>query len=92
MARLLYWRFLSLAERAGAGWRAPEETPAEHVARLLRLDARWGSAAPVIRAFTAARYGERDPNPALLGAAEDALAGLQRAMAPGRRVRGRAPR
>ncbi len=90
MARLLYWRFLRLAERAGPGWRAPEETPAEHAARLLRLDARWGSAAPVLGAFTAARYGERDPDPALLKAAQEALSGLEGTMTPGPRVRRRA--
>src|SRR5438105_12665359 len=31
--RIIYWRLLALAERAGPGWRAPPETPSEHARR-----------------------------------------------------------
>lgn len=59
--RLLYWRFLALAERAGAGWRAEAETPADHWARLTHADGRWTAAGPIVGAFERVRYGEVEP-------------------------------
>lgn len=71
--RRLYWRLLEVAEREGPGWRAPAETPAEHEARLAAAAARWRDAAPLVRAFEAVRYGEREPDRATLDRARDAL-------------------
>lgn len=71
--RRLYWRLLELAERDGAGWRAPAETPAEHETRLAQAAARWREAAPVVRAFEALRYGEVEPDPATVDRAREAL-------------------
>lgn len=78
--RLVYWRFLALAERAGAGWREPSETPAEHVARISAADRRWRAGAPLVSAFADLRYGERAPDLAtvahvrgILGALEDGV-------------------
>lgn len=71
--RRLYWRLLELAERDGAGWRAPAETPAEHEARLALAAARWREAAPVVRAFEALRYGEVEPDPGTVDRAREAL-------------------
>lgn len=71
--RRLYWRFLELAERDGAGWRAPAETPAEHQARLAHAATRWRGAAPLVRAFEALRYGELEPDPETVDRARDAL-------------------
>ena len=71
--RRLYWRLLEIAERDGPGWRAPAETPAEHEARLAASATRWREAGPLVRAFEALRYGERDPDPATLATARDAL-------------------
>ena len=59
--RLLYWRFLALAEAAGAGWRALPETPGEHWQRLTQNDERWASAGPLVAAFERVRYGESEP-------------------------------
>ena len=64
--RLLYWRFLDLAERAGGGWRAIAETPGEHWARLRRTDHRWAAARPIVEAFERVRYGEEDPAPQIV--------------------------
>ncbi len=75
--RLLYWRFLDLAERRGAGWRADAETPAEHHARIAAADARWRDAAPIVHAFEELRYGEADPDAVALGRARDALRSLE---------------
>ena len=77
--RRLYWRLLELAERDGPGWRAPSETPAEHEARLAQAAARWRDAAPVVRAFEALRYGDRDPDQ---GTVEGAREALRRVEAP----------
>jgi hypothetical protein len=60
--RVLYWRFLTLAERAGAGWRRPQETPAEHLARISNADARWSAGDRLVRAFEDLRYGDAPPD------------------------------
>ncbi|MGH2450720.1 MAG: DUF4129 domain-containing protein [Candidatus Limnocylindria bacterium] len=77
--RLLYWRFLELAERSGQGWRAVEETPAEHLRRVARAAERWRAAAPLVRAFETLRYGERDPDPGTLADARETLRRLEAA-------------
>lgn len=71
--RLLYWRFLELAESAGAGWRATSETPGEHQSRLGQSDARWTPAYAIVEAFERVRYGEEDPPADLVARARDAL-------------------
>jgi hypothetical protein len=75
--RLLYWRFLTLAERAGAGWRQPQETPAEHLARIGGEDARWDAGQPLVHAFEALRYGEAAPDAGALDHARAALRALE---------------
>jgi hypothetical protein len=75
--RLLYWRFLTLAERAGAGWRRPQETPAEHLARIGGEDARWAAGLPLVHAFEALRYGEAAPDAGALDHARAALRTLE---------------
>ncbi len=69
---LLYWRFLTLAERAGAGWRAAADTPGDHWTRLRQADPRWTAAGPIVEAFERVRYGEEDPPPRLLEGARSA--------------------
>ncbi|MFN2521208.1 MAG: DUF4129 domain-containing protein [Candidatus Limnocylindria bacterium] len=73
LVRLLYWRFLALAESRGAGWRADAETPSEHLARLAAASPEWRSAAPVVAAFEELRYAERVPDAARIDAARGAL-------------------
>ncbi|MBI3522342.1 MAG: DUF4129 domain-containing protein [Chloroflexi bacterium] len=80
--RVLYWRLLVLAERAGHGWRAPEETPAEHAQRLARAEPRWSAARPLVEAFERWRYGEELPDAATLAAARAALRTLETAPSP----------
>ena len=75
--RLLYWRFLTLAERAGAGWRQPQETPAEHLARIRSEDARWSAGDSLVHAFEELRYGEAAPDAATLDHARVALHALE---------------
>lgn len=77
--RLLYWRFLTLAERAGVGWRQPQETPAEHLARIASEDARWSAGDRVVHAFEDMRYGEAAPDAATLDHARVALRTLENA-------------
>ncbi|HKY50608.1 MAG TPA: DUF4129 domain-containing protein [Candidatus Limnocylindria bacterium] len=77
--RLLYWRFLALAERAGVGWRQPQETPAEHLARIGAEDARWSAGDPLVRAFEELRYGESVPDAPTLDSARAALRVLETA-------------
>jgi hypothetical protein len=77
--RLLYWRFLQLAERAGVGWRQPQETPAEHLARIAGEDARWSAGDPLVRAFEDLRYGEAAPDAPALERARVALRALEAA-------------
>jgi hypothetical protein len=77
--RLLYWRFLTLAERAGAGWRQPHETPAEHLARITSEDARWSAGDALVHAFEDMRYGEAAPDATTLDHARVALRTLEAA-------------
>jgi hypothetical protein len=77
--RLLYWRFLALAERAGVGWRQPQETPAEHLARIANADVRWAAGDPLVRAFEDLRYGDTAPDAATLDHARVALRTLETA-------------
>ena len=77
--RLLYWRFLALAERRGAGWRASPETPAEHAARIAAADALWRTGGPIVHAFEELRYGEIEPDAETLGRAREALRALEAA-------------
>jgi len=77
--RILYWRFLGLAERSGAGWREPQETPAEHLLRIKGSDTRWSAGEPIVRAFEDLRYGDEAPDPPRLALARDALAALEAA-------------
>jgi hypothetical protein len=74
---VLYWRFLELAERRGAGWRDGPETPAEHESRNRAADTRWDRGAAVVRAFEDWRYGERPPDPAALAVADSAFDELE---------------
>jgi hypothetical protein len=71
--RLIYWRLLALADRAGQGWRAAAETPAEHHVRITHADSRWSAASPIVAAFEEMRYGELAPDPATVARARDAL-------------------
>jgi uncharacterized protein DUF4129 len=71
--RVLYWKFLHLAERRGAGWRETYETPAEHDARNRAAEPAWNAAAPVVRAFEDVRYGEHEPLPETVERAREAL-------------------
>ncbi len=75
--RLLYWRFLELAERRGAGWRETPETPAEHELRNRAADPRWDRGATVVRAFEDLRYGERAPDATALARADSAFDELE---------------
>ena len=77
--RLLYWRFLTLAERAGVGWRQPHETPAEHLARIANEDARWSAGDHLVHAFEDLRSGESVPDAATLDHARGALRTLEAA-------------
>ncbi|MEO8632538.1 MAG: DUF4129 domain-containing protein [Chloroflexota bacterium] len=77
--RVLYWRFLTLAEHAGVGWRHPHETPAEHLARIATADTRWSAGDPVVHAFEDLRYGEAAPDAATLEGARVALRTLEAA-------------
>lgn len=75
--RLVYWRFLALAERAGVGWRQPQETPGEHLSRITTADARWSAGEPLVHAFEDLRYGEAAPDAATLDHARAALRTLE---------------
>ena len=75
--RVLYWRFLELAEARGAGWRAVNETPAEHGARITALSTAWVVSAPIVRAFEDLRYGNEDPAPETLERAREAYRALE---------------
>ncbi len=78
--RLLYWRLLALADRAGQGWRSPAETPSEHHRRIAGADARWAAGAPIVSAFEGLRYGERDPHADPVSRARDALPAVETAV------------
>jgi hypothetical protein len=78
--RLIYWRLLALADRAGQGWRAAAETPSEHQRRITGADPRWAAALPIVAAFEDLRYGEQVPDDATVGRARDALRALEAAV------------
>ena len=78
--RLIYWRLLALADRAGQGWRAAAETPSEHQRRITGADPRWAAASPIVLAFEDLRYGERIPDPDTVARARDALRSLEAAV------------
>jgi hypothetical protein len=75
--RVMYWRFLALAERHRAGWREIAETPAEHAARISSLAPVWAEGAPIVRAFEDLRYGEEPPSPEVLERARAAFSTLE---------------
>jgi len=75
--RVLYWRFLALAEARGAGWRPEPETPGEHHSRITSATPIWADAAPIVRAFEDLRYGEEDPAPDTLERARVAYRTLE---------------
>src|SRR6202008_3336955 len=75
--RILYWRFLALAEKQRVGWRETYETPSEHVARVTALAPVWPEAEPIVRAFEDLRYGEEDPSSDTVRRATDALRSLE---------------
>lgn len=78
--RIIYWRLLALADRAGQGWRAAAETPSEHQRRLSSADARWAAASPIVAAFEDLRYGELEPDPATVVRAREALRAVEAAV------------
>jgi uncharacterized protein DUF4129 len=75
--RLIYWRLLALADRAGQGWRAAAETPSEHQRRIVGADPRWAVASPIVAAFENLRYGELVPDQDTLTRARDALRAVE---------------
>ena len=78
--RLIYWRLVALAERAGHGWRVTAETPAEYQRRLAGADSRWDAAAPIVSAFEDLRYGEVAPDHATVSRARALLMSLEVAL------------
>jgi uncharacterized protein DUF4129 len=78
--RVIYWRLLALADRAGQGWRAAAETPAEHQVRIAGADSRWSAAAPIVAAFEDLRYGELAPDRDTVARARAALRALEAAV------------
>jgi hypothetical protein len=78
--RLIYWRLLALADRAGQGWRAAAETPSEHQRRITGADPRWAAASPIVAAFEDLRYGERMPDVDTVVRARDALRAVEAAV------------
>jgi hypothetical protein len=78
--RLIYWRLLALADRAGQGWRAAAETPSEHQRRIAGADPRWAAASTIVAAFEDLRYGERTPDADTVARARDALRSLETAV------------
>jgi hypothetical protein len=78
--RLIYWRLLALADRAGLGWRAAAETPSEHHRRITGADPRWAAASPIVTAFEDLRYGELAPDRARVAVARDALRAVEAAV------------
>ena len=78
--RLIYWRLLALADRAGQGWRAEAETPSEHQRRIVGADPRWAAASPIVTAFEDLRYGELVPDKATVGRAREALRAVEAAV------------
>jgi hypothetical protein len=78
--RLIYWRLLALADRAGQGWRAAAETPSEHQRRITGADPRWAAASPIVAAFEDLRYGELAPDLDTVVRARDALRAVEAAV------------
>ena len=78
--RLIYWRLLALAERAGQGWRAAAETPSEHQRRITGADPRWAAASPIVAAFEDLRYGEQVPDADTVLRARAALRAMEAAV------------
>jgi hypothetical protein len=78
--RLIYWRLLALADRAGQGWRAAAETPSEHQLRIARADSRWAAASPIVAAFEDLRYGELSPDEDTVVRARAALHAVEAAV------------
>ena len=78
--RLIYWRLLALADRAGQGWRAAAETPSEHQRRIAGADPRWAAASPIVAAFEDLRYGELAPDVDTVVRARDALRAVEAAV------------
>jgi len=78
--RLIYWRLLALADRAGQGWRAAAETPSEHQRRITGADPRWAAASPIVAAFEDLRYGELAPDLDTVVRARDALLAVEAAV------------
>lgn len=78
--RLIYWRMLALADRAGQGWRAAAETPSEHQRRIAGADPRWATAAPIVGAFEDLRYGEQVPDETTVARARAALRAVEAAV------------
>ncbi|MDQ2915418.1 MAG: DUF4129 domain-containing protein [Chloroflexota bacterium] len=78
--RLIYWRLLALADRAGQGWRAAAETPSEHHRRITGADPRWAAASPIVMAFEDLRYGELPPDRNTVARAREALRAVEAAV------------
>jgi hypothetical protein len=78
--RLIYWRLLALADRAGPGRRATAETPSEHQTRIAGADPRWAIASPIVAAFEDLRYGELAPDQGTIARARDALRAVEAAI------------
>ena len=78
--RLIYWRLLALAVRAGQGWRAAAETPSEYQRRIIGKDGRWAAASPIVAAFEDLRYGEQIPDDTTVVRARDALRAVEAAV------------
>jgi hypothetical protein len=78
--RLLYWRLLALADRAGAGWRAAAETPAEHQRRIVARDPRFAAASPIVATFEDLRYGEVQPDRATVARLRESLDAVEAAV------------
>jgi len=78
--RLIYWRLLALADRAGQEWRAAAETPSEHQRRITAADPRWAAASPIVAAFEDLRYGELAPDAGTVARARDTLRAVEAAV------------
>ena len=78
--RLIYWRLLALADRAGQGWRLAAETPSEHQRRITGADPRWAAGSPIVAAFEDLRYGELVPDADTVVRARDALRAVEAAV------------
>jgi hypothetical protein len=75
--RRAYWDLLALAEGAGAGWRAPSQTPREHLAML--EGSAWRPAGDLVSRFEESRYADRASAEAA-ERAERALRAVERAL------------